>query len=290
MATTLSLSDDLIADLAAACEIEPGQVAETAQALLIEAHLEWPDHWLTAETFLRRFVEVAGDDWGNVRVADLYLATAVLAGERDALSIFDRELASAVAVVLSRMGAADDKREEVAQIVRQRVLMGTDERAARLADYRASGSLRRWIQATAGRAYLNLVRGKQREIPVGDDAVLDALTESEDPELALMRDRYRSEFKAAFEGALESLSDRQKVLLRSRFVDGISTSKLARMYSVHRATLHRWTAAARHKLARETERNLCRTARLSKSELLSVRRLVVSQLDVSLSRILKPGD
>ena len=72
-----------------------------------------------------------------------------------------------------------------------------------------------------------------------------------------------------------------------RALDGLSIDQLAAFYRVHRATTARWIEAARQAVLDGTRKELIRRLQLSRSELDSVMRLIGSQLDVSLSRVLK---
>ena len=272
------------------------EVVDALTAAIVAAHTDWPSEWLGAREFavhLARHVD-ATDVVGSLEgceVSDLFVAASALAGHREALELFDRELSSAITAALHRLGANEQERAEVGQRVRQLLLLSATEREARLHDYEGRGALRSWLRAIVGRTYLNMKRGKQREVLVDDDAVLDALHEGDaDLELAHMRETYKQQFREAFHQALDALSDRQKVLLRYRFVDRVSIDKIGKIYNVHRATVHRWLAEARQELAERTEGQLRENLRLSPSEFHSIRRLVVSQLDVSLSRFLVPPD
>lgn len=270
-----------------------GPVADALTAALLDAHTDWPPDWLSENDFAGVLAERI-DESDDVATAlercvasDLYVAAAVLDGQPEAMRVFDGELESALTTALGKLGASPQECAEVGQQVRQRLLVPTPERRARLADYEGRGPLRSWLRATVGRTFLNLRRGEKREVLVDDEAVLDALHEGGvDAELAHMRETYKKQFRESFHQALAGLTDRQKVLLRYRFVDRVSIDKIGKIYNVHRATVHRWLAEARSDLAIHTEKNLRTRLGLSPSEFHSIRRLVVSQLDVSLSRVL----
>jgi RNA polymerase sigma-70 factor (ECF subfamily) len=75
-------------------------------------------------------------------------------------------------------------------------------------------------------------------------------------------------------------------LLKYHYVDGFSIDKICAIYTVHRATAARWLGAAREALAVETHRLLGTRLGVSPSELRSIARLVESQLDLSIRRLL----
>src|SRR5262249_41683920 len=67
---------------------------------------------------------------------------------------------------------------------------------------------------------------------------------------------YRREFELAFREAVQSLSDRERILVRQHFLDGVSVNDLGRLYRVHRATAGRWLERARDALLAATRARL----------------------------------
>jgi RNA polymerase sigma-70 factor (ECF subfamily) len=122
---------------------------------------------------------------------------------------------------------------------------------------------------------------------MSDDAVLEARSFADDPELAYMKAAYRATFKEVFQEALDSLLPRERLLLKQQLVDGLSIDELGALNQVHRATAARWVAGAREKLLGRTRRTFMMRARISSDECESIMRLVRSQLDVSLQRRLR---
>jgi RNA polymerase sigma-70 factor, ECF subfamily len=106
------------------------------------------------------------------------------------------------------------------------------------------------------------------------------------PELEHFRRAYRAEFKAAFEAALASLEVRERNVLRQTFVDGLSTEQIGVLYDVHKTTAFRWLDAARDKLNKRTRNEFLQRVKVMPAELEAILRLVQSQLDLSLSRVL----
>ena len=89
--------------------------------------------------------------------------------------------------------------------------------------------------------------------------------------------------------SLESLTARERTLLKQQIVDGLTIDDLALLYRVHRATCARWLQSAREQLLSRTRRAFMSRARINSEECESIMRLVRSQLDVSLHRQLKEG-
>jgi RNA polymerase sigma-70 factor (ECF subfamily) len=218
-------------------------------------------------------------------VVDLFLACACLRGDAVALAEFDREVLGALGPTLARLcrgGGAD----EVKQVLRQRLLLGEGGGRARIGDYSGRGPLRHWVAAAAARVALNLRRGRGAEASEGDEALAELPAEGEDAELAYIKAAHRREFVAAFQASLQSLTGRERTLLRLSFLDGLSIDEIGAMYRVHRSTVARWIARCREELLTETRRRLQEKLQLSPSELRSLMGVVDSHIDVSLSRFL----
>lgn len=218
---------------------------------------------------------------------DLALARACAAGDPAAIATLDGELARVATLAVRGLRGSDAERDETLQEVRAKLLVGDGTRAPRIADYAGRGELARWLKATVVRTYLNRVRGVRREVAVDDALVFERLMAPElEPELAFLKRRYGAEIKAAVAEALAELPDTQKVLLRHRFVDELTVDEIAGLHRVHRATVHRWLADARDRLRARIEELLRARLGLDTADLDSVLRVVASQLDVSLVRVL----
>lgn len=218
---------------------------------------------------------------------DLALAWAAAGGDAPAQAAFDHALATVGTIAIRSLRGPDSERDEVLQEVRARLLVGDGERGPRLADYAGRGDLARWLKATVVRTYLNRVRGVRREVAIDDGVVFERLMAPEiEPELAYLKRRYGAEIKAAIGAALGELPDATKVLLRHRFVDELTVDEIAGLHRVHRATVHRWLGLARDGLRARVEELLRARLGLDSADLESVLRVVASQLDVSLVRVL----
>ena len=222
---------------------------------------------------------------------DLAVAWGCAAGLAAAIAVFEAEYLPAARGALARMRAADPVIDEQLQVLRTRVLVGDGRRGPRIAEYRGRGSLRRWIRAVAARQYLNALRDQGREAAVGDADVLDALASpgDGDAELAYLKQRYRGAFADALAAAAAALDPLDRTVLRYTFVDGLGLDALGRALRVSRATAHRRLAAARAALLAGTERELAARLALTPDEVASLHRLVRSQLELSVGRLLADG-
>ena len=67
---------------------------------------------------------------------------------------------------------------------------------------------------------------------------------------------------------------------------GATVDDLGALYQVHRATAARWIGAARERLAEETRRQMIEQLGIQPADYDSILRLIHSQLDVSVTRVL----
>ncbi len=285
------------------CQHYPHSAAATAEleaaltSLWRRATAGWTEAWLDQTEFVTNLAKrldagTATEGYLELlRAQELYLAYACAAGHQGALAVFESTYMPVVNSTVRSMRGQGASADEVAQQIRERLLVGTNNRGPRIADYSGRGDLRRWLRAAATRTYLNVIRKNKREIAASDEPVMDALVDDDvGPELAHMKELYRKEFKAAFERALAKLSDRQKNVLRYRHVDGVTVEGMAKIYRIHRATAHRWINEARSVLAKATERELRKRLSIDEAEFESIRRLIQSQVQLSLPRVLAAED
>ena len=261
--------------------------AQTLEAAWADARLAHPRFDVPFSRY-RAFVCARLDDSvpaGEI-AHDLYLASACAAGDEAALQVFDEAFMSQVRSFVGRIdvGVVD----EVRQLVRERLFVSHAGKPPKITEYGGRGRLMSWLRVVAIRTALNL-KGGRREVSM-DAWAEDALLVEQDPELDYLRARYHEEFREAFVGALEGLEARERTLLRLNLVDGLNIDGIGQMYGVHRATVARWIADARESLFARTRDALHRQLGLSETEFASLVRLVRSQLDVSICRILSEGE
>jgi len=205
-----------------------------------------------------------------------------------ALRLFDERFLPEIDAPVRRVDATAAFLQEVRQALRVRLLVGSEGAPPRLGEYRGTGPLGAWIRVAAVRIALNL---KRAAVPVtSTEEVLGELVASEpDPELRHLKTLYRAEFGAALRAALSALPERQRVLLRLHYVDGLRLARIATLYQVHESTASRWLSSAVDAVATEARRRLIERLALSPSSLDSVARLVQSNLELSIRRLLGDG-
>ncbi len=221
--------------------------------------------------------------------ADLYLACGCARGDEAALSAFEATLLSQVPSFLARIDASRAVADEVKQRLRERLFVGQGNGAPKIAEYGGRGRLASWLRVVTIRTALNL-KSRKAEGRTEDEQAADALLADRDPELEYLRERYRQQFHDAFVAALETLEPRERTVLRMHLADGLNIEGIGQMYGVHRATVARWIASAREHLFQATRRRLRGELGLSATEFESLVRLVRSELDVSICRLLQEHD
>jgi RNA polymerase sigma-70 factor (ECF subfamily) len=217
--------------------------------------------------------------------ADLELAAACVAGDAGALARFDREHLTGVGTYVCRIDAAAQFAEEVRQRLRERLLVAPAGERPRIADYAGRGPLAGFVRAAAVRIAIDLKRLRTDE-PMGPEEVAQLPLDAADPEVALVKARYRDAYQEALRDALGRLSPRERNLLRMSFVDGMTVDHIGVVYKVHRATAARWVADARQRVVDDLYATVAARLRLNRADLDSLTALVHSEIHLSLSRLL----
>lgn len=220
--------------------------------------------------------------------ADLYLACACAGGDRAAHAAYVQAYRGLVERAARRVVTTPDAVDEVVQDVLTLLLHGRSGEP-RIARYAGRGPLASFTAVVASRAGLDAVRRTRRESAHAAEGLHELRSPLDDAELGYMKQVYRAAFRDAFAAALAALSTRARLVLRYH-VDGLGIDAIAALHGVHRVTANRWLARARSNLMRGTRARLMRRAGLSESEFESVNRLILSQLDVSLARLLAEAE
>jgi RNA polymerase sigma-70 factor (ECF subfamily) len=214
--------------------------------------------------------------------ADLVLAYACAEGELAAMALFEKRFLSRLdlrgAVQLTR-----DEIQEVTQRLRVRLLVGAP---GKIDLYRGHAPLRAWVRTCAVRVALKV---KRNRLGLAKDtgAVIENLTPVDaTPELLSVRAQHRELVQRTIEECFDALSERDKVLLRMRFLDDLSIDQIGVTHGVHRATVARWLQSIREGLLDNLCKRTAQSLRVDPSEVLSLVRLVRPELDVDLEQIL----
>jgi RNA polymerase sigma-70 factor (ECF subfamily) len=265
------------------------------RAALIDRHhaagrAAYPTIDVSAERFaadlLRRLGDGASDEQvAKLRADHLYLAIACAGGDQAAIARFDADFLDEVDACAARVRARPDQAAEVRSHLRRILFVSEPGRPAATLGYTGKGDLRSYVRVIATRELLRVVGKGRREIGV-DQEVLDLLSPLSDPELAYLRDRYRTDVDAAMRAALVAIDEQSRAVLRYSLVDGWSIDRIGALYGVHRATAARWIHAARDELGAAIRAAVAERLQISVGEVDSIVRLVQSRLDVSMARLL----
>jgi RNA polymerase sigma-70 factor, ECF subfamily len=288
----MAACDDFLAALSPGLRAEaaarpPGELAALCARLVAEARAAHPSLTLEEGRFLAHLAAHLPADrsldqaLAMVRATDLYLAAACTLGSPAALATFDRTCLAPLAGVLARLAAPGSDADDLAQLVRARLLAPDARGHRRVADYAGLGSLRRWVRTAAVRLALNQGRGV-RELAISDEELAAKLPDGRDAELSFLKAHYRPTFAAALRESLDALAAADQNLLRQRYVDGLSLEELGALQGVHRATALRRLERARLALIGDLRARLRERLKLESRELESLLRLVASRIDVTL--------
>ena len=214
---------------------------------------------------------------------DLVLACACLDGVPAALAYFEEHLLKPVDVRLARAHGTQIADEVVGRL-RETLYIAAPGRTARLASYSGRGDLRGWLEVVATREAHKV---RRRESHGHDDAdILDSLPDDDDLELRQMKTQHRAELALAFREALDRATPRSRLLLRQRYLDGLTLDAIAGLHGVHRITAMRWMARTEKDLLREIQRALVDRLHLATREVADLVEDARSRLDLSLRGLL----
>lgn len=274
--------------------VKPSTTLEqTLREALEGARARWPGVELEVAAFLEWIAARVPPDADpeaplrGMRLEALYLVAAVLLRDREAEAHFERHYLPKVDHTLATLRIRDGTADELRQQILTQLLVGDEARGPKLARYGGRGDLEGWLrvvtlrEATAHREKTS----REQRLDTGDlEALPGPLL---DQELAYLEGAYRTEFKAAFQAALAGLESRERNVLRYQVLEGLTAEQIAALYRVHRVTVARWIGQIRAKLLAATRAGLKTRLGMKDSELDSVMRLVRSNLEVSLERVLQ---
>ena len=286
-----SLTDVLRAHMTrpdAVDEVGAADIEHALAELVRAGSTAWPGVQLPPDVFVSRVASHCSQDatliaWlRGVCAGDLFLASACAERVPNAIDTFDREYLVSVPAILARSGMRDVQPDEIRQRVRERLFVG----ASKIAEYSGRGSLASWLQVVTLRIAIDALR-EQKAHPVAEPSADDDLrVAGTDPELSLIKERYREPFKQALRTAIGELNHEQRNLLKLHFVDGVTLEKLAALFQVHRATIVRRIAQAREAVFDRVRALLQAQLRISTDEFEDLLTLLRSRLELSLSALL----
>jgi RNA polymerase sigma-70 factor (ECF subfamily) len=264
--------------------------APSVQALAAAGRAAWPALHLAEADFARLLeahLATAPDPESaksKLRPDDFYLACACAEGEAAAIRAFEDRFARVIDRAVSRFARTNEKRDELRQILRERLFVAGPGERPKIASYTGQGFLENWLRVAAVRAFVNAERRIRPDEP-GEEESFAGMPAEQDVELGFLKSHYRGAFRRAFATALQSLAAADRLVLRLSVRDGLSCDEVAASLGVHRATAARRTARARQLLIDATRAELAQSLRVDTTELTSILQLVESNLDLSISRL-----
>lgn len=254
------------------------------------ARAAWPTIDVSAECFVAyladrvpRGAEPAAA-LAALNVSDLYLACACACGDPAALAAFDSHCLSVVDRALLRLNLPMDMIEEVKQRMRHALLV-PEHRPPRIVGFAGRGALRSWVRVLAVREAWAMLRSTRGHVDA-EERLANLASAGATPELEYLKRTYRLDFDRAFRAAVQTLSPRERTLLRQHFLDGVSINELGALYRVHRATVGRWLERARGAVLAATRAHLMEHLGVPSAEIESILRLVLSRLELDLRPLL----
>jgi RNA polymerase sigma-70 factor (ECF subfamily) len=217
---------------------------------------------------------------------DLFIAFASLQGDASAIAALRALQRPVLAGYLRRIDGSKPFVDDIEQRMWDGALVGTAEAPPKLATYAGGGPLAGWLGISAQRLALMLLRHEGAEGRAHKGAAAEVGRVAVDPELAFVKGQLRDSFQTAVSKALESLGDRERMIYRMHLIDGLALDRIAKVYGVSQSTVSRWLTGARETVMTEAQR-LLHERGLSPKDFESVAGLMVSQLDLSVSRILR---
>jgi RNA polymerase sigma-70 factor (ECF subfamily) len=241
-----------------------------------------------AARFLLEQAETA--ELGDESLLELLLVHACLTGDPEALRRLDALLHLEVQGVFPRFQNGPLSFDEAEQLVREKLLIGSERVGPRLVEFRARGSLRGWLKVVALRTLVDATRSRswrQSCRQVSDAALAGIPALAQDPAIRYLRQSYKKQTQAAVAAALQELTVRERCLLRYVHGHNLSLTQLADIYRVHRTTVGRWLEEAYDKLRRTTAAELThRLPQLPAQDVESLLRALMTEMTSGFGQLL----
>ena len=216
------------------------EVDDSLARWIREATEAWPNVGLAPELFLQYAAERLAEGslaeaMASIRAPDLYLAFGCFEQEAGALAYFESRYLPEVNRVWRSTRDRSVTLEDAKQMLRMKLLVRRDAVPPKIGDFAGTGDLRNWVRITASRLLADLAL-REREEPRDDDFFLALVSSKDTADVEHLKGLYRAEFKLIFAEAAQSLSFRDRNLLRYSLVEHLSIDEIGASYGVHRAT------------------------------------------------------
>jgi RNA polymerase sigma-70 factor, ECF subfamily len=259
---------------------------EVIQALWARGRAGHPEIAVSDTTFAAHLAVCGAAIDPGTHAEDLYLVCGGLSGDAAAIAKLRRIHRPVLAGYLRHIDGSPAFVDEVEQQVWDVLVVGGAGARPKLELYSGQGQLAGSIGIAGQRIALMIRRHEAAQERAHDGAAAEAQVIADDPELSIIKASLREKFRQAITLALGVIEDRERMVYRLYLIDGLSVEGIGKMYGVSHSTVSRWLAKARETVIAEAQRVLREDMHLSPEEFDSVAGLVVSRLDLSVSRIL----
>lgn len=273
---------------AAASVIERDAALREALAHAIRrAQSGWPELALDPAVFAAHLGARLADELPTLAaietlcVGDLFLACACLHDVAGAHAALERRHG----VDVERGLAGTETKDGLMQDVLMHLLVKSEQRAPRIAEYGGRGNLGRWISVVARRLAIDRLRAADDRTDEVDDGGIAAAYG--DPELAMLRGGTSEVFRSALEQAAAALQPRERNMLRYHYVHKLAIDEIAGIYRVSRSTARRRLTEVRDRLTSDVRERMRMQLKLDDRALDRELAELQSAVAVTLSRILK---
>ncbi len=276
----------------AARSVDEGQLGAALGEALAAARAAWPELAVGDEQFVSYVAERLADtsdpleSLKRLNTVDLYLACACAHGSSAAIEVFGERYQALFKACLANVGIRGADADEAIRRVNEQLLVPRSDGLAPIALYGGHGELRSYLRVVVTRTGARMLREQRRQPLSFELDRLEQASSLDDPELGTIKNRYREQFKAAFHQAIASLESSERNLLRYHYVHALTTREIGKAVGASSPTVTRRLARVRAKLSVRTRNELVATLKLDKAQFDSMLRLIESQLDLSISRVL----
>jgi RNA polymerase sigma-70 factor (ECF subfamily) len=271
-----------------AAGVDGAVLEDLLAALYRRGHAAHPRLAVPEPAFGRYLARCAADgdflSLAQLVIEDVYLACACAERVRGAEAVFDRRFRRTIRRAVSRVLTSADEREEAEQRTWQHLLVRERNKLPRIAQYLGQGPLEKWVSVASTRVAISFGRGETAERRLRKKAIVEAT--GVDAERLLMKGELREVIESAITRGLDGLTARERLVLKLYLVSGMTLDAIARSLGVSRQAVTKSLGRARTSILGEVEEALRDRMKMSKDDLASVLRLIASQLDVNLSRVL----
>ncbi len=278
-------------------QLDQQRLTDALAQLLEQATTAWPELSVQPERFVVHLAERIGASEPDpiaalteLRAADLYLACGCALADRNAVAHFHERFVPVIDAVVKRLERSGVSPEDARQMLFERLLVSKGDRPPALALYAGRGDLAAYVRMAALHTGLKQLAKRKRSRSSSTEALAELSTPDDDPEMATLKQRYRDQFKSAFQAALAGLSSSQRNLLRYHYLSGLTTRQIASLTSVAQSTVTRRLAQVRATLLSATRRALIEELQMPPEEIRNIMGMVESQIDLSIERVLTETD